>query len=304
MRGSRSTLDGERSAGDARSIEALVVPLLLTLLGIGAMAVALLGPLGLELIAYHASPGALEQVRGGDVAGLLLVAPVSLVAAWWVATGRTGAHALALAPASYGLYLYTQLAITGDIAQYDGNSERWFALFWVLIVTCLATLVLSGRRLTRTAPPRGHPRLERAVGWYLLVVAAFLTMGLHLPGLADAWRDSPASEEYLADPVVFWVVKVMDLAYVVPVVVAVGIGLLRGLPWARTALAPVTGWCALLASSVAGMGVTMLVADAPGASVGLAVGFTVAAAVALGLAVVAYRSLPTGRRPGRESSPP
>jgi hypothetical protein len=49
----------------------------------------------------------------------VLVGPVALAAAWRVATGRPGADALALAPASYGLYMYTELAITGDLARYD-----------------------------------------------------------------------------------------------------------------------------------------------------------------------------------------
>lgn len=47
--------------------------------------------------------------------------------------------------------------------------------------------------------------------------------------VVDAWRKTPTSEEYLADPVAFWVVKLLDLAYVVPIVVGVGIGLLHGL---------------------------------------------------------------------------
>jgi hypothetical protein len=94
----------------------------MALLGLGAMATALLGPLALGWIDYHVSSGAADQLRGGDVAGLVLVGPVALAAAWRVATGRPGA--LALAPASYGLYMYTELAITGDLARYDGNSER------------------------------------------------------------------------------------------------------------------------------------------------------------------------------------
>jgi len=117
--GAGSTESSRPSAGLA---------ILLALLGLGAMATALLGPLALGWIDYHVSSGAADQLRGGDVAGLVLVGPVALAAAWRVATGRPGADALALAPASYGLYMYTELAITGDLARYDGNSERWFPL--------------------------------------------------------------------------------------------------------------------------------------------------------------------------------
>jgi 4-diphosphocytidyl-2-C-methyl-D-erythritol kinase len=47
----------------------------------------------------------------------------------------------------------------------------------------------------------------------------------------------------------------------------------------------VAGWCALLASSVAGMAVVMLATDAAGASLGLTVGMVAAALAALALAV-------------------
>jgi hypothetical protein len=90
--GAGSTESSRPSAGLA---------ILLALLGLGAMATALLGPLALGWIDYHVPSGAADRLRGGEVAGLVLVGP-----------------------ASYGLYMYTELAITGDLARYDGNSER------------------------------------------------------------------------------------------------------------------------------------------------------------------------------------
>lgn len=264
---------------------------MLPVVGVGAVVVALLGRLVLGVIDYHVSPGAADQIRGGDVAGLLLVGPVSLVAAWLAHRGRPGVEVLAIAPAAYGIYTYSQLSITGDFVRYDGNAERWYPLLWLLVVACGGVLFLAGARLLTVPSPPPRPRLERRVGWYLLAVTAFLVLGLHVPSLLDAWRDQPTSAEYAADPVAFWVVKLMDLAYVAPVLVAVGVGLLRGRPWARRALAPVVGWCALLATAVAGMAFTMLATGAAGASVGLAIGFGLAAAGALWLAVVAYRPL-------------
>ncbi|GAA1477755.1 hypothetical protein GCM10009623_22010 [Nocardioides aestuarii] len=263
----------------------------LLVVGVGAVVVALLGPLVLGVIDYHVSGGAADQICGGDVAGLLLVGPVSLVAAWLLHRGRPGAEALAIAPAAYGIYTYTQLSITGDLARYDGNAERWYPLLWLLVVACGAVLALAGARLAALPAPAPRPRLERGVGWYLLAVTAFLVLGLHVPSLLDAWRDQPASTEYLADPVAFWVVKLMDLAYVAPLLGAVGVGLLRGRSWARRALAPVVGWCALLATAVAGMAFTMLANEGAGASVGLANGFGLAASGALVLTVVTYRPL-------------
>lgn len=285
-----------------RSRQGLVV--LLTLIGLGALTVSLLGPLGFDAIVYHVSAGAADQLRGGDVAGLLVVAPLSLVAARLVARSAPGAPALAIAPAAYGLYLYTQLAISGDPGRYAGNTERWFALFWVLVAACGAVLVAGGVLLSREPEPSYRRGLERASAWYLLLVVLFLVVGLHLPGLADAARETPASEEYLADPVVFWVVKLMDLAYVAPALVAVAVGLLRSRGWARRLLAPAVGWTALLGASVAGMAVTMILTDAPGASLGLTIGFAVFTALAASLAVTAYREVLRRRlQPGQQSEP-
>jgi hypothetical protein len=60
--GAGSTESSRPSAGLA---------ILLALLGLGATATALLGPLALGWIDYHVSSGAADQLRGGDVAGLV-----------------------------------------------------------------------------------------------------------------------------------------------------------------------------------------------------------------------------------------
>ena len=61
-------------------------------------------------------------LRGGNAAGLVLVGPVA-----------------------YGLYMYTELAITGDLARSDGNSERWFPLLSALVTISGAVLGAGGR---------------------------------------------------------------------------------------------------------------------------------------------------------------
>ena len=273
---------------------ARLVPALLLTVAAGAVTLPLLGPLGLGVLDYHVSSGATDQVRGGDVASILLVAPVAVLAAWRVHRRLPGGAALALPPAAYGLYLWSQLAVGGDPSRYPGSTERFFPLFVVLVASCGAVIALAGPEALRARPPAYSRRLERAAGRYLLAVAVFLVLGLHLPGLVDAWREVPAAEEVAADPVVFWLVKLMDLAYVVPLVAAVGAALLRGRPVAARLLAPVTGWCALLATSVAGMAVVMLATDAAGASFGLTAGMVVAAVGAAWFAVVAYRPVLTG----------
>jgi hypothetical protein len=102
-------------------------------LGFGAALVAVLGPLVTEAIRYHVSDGAANQVLDGDIAGLVLVAPMSLLAGVLVWRGHGAGPILALGPAFYALYMYIQLALGGDFFRYEGNSELYFPVFPLLI---------------------------------------------------------------------------------------------------------------------------------------------------------------------------
>ena len=94
--------------------------------------------------------------------------------------------------------------------------------------------------------------------------------------------------EYLAAPVVFWLVKFMDLGLVVPAVTAVAIGALRGRAWAIEATYAVVGWIALLGSSVAGMAIVMQATGDPASTIANTIAFGVFAAIALGVAFAVF----------------
>ena len=97
--------------------------------------------------------------------------------------------------------------------------------------------------------------------------------------------------EYVSSPTPFWLVKLMDLGIVVPVAVATGVGLLRGVAWAiRPAYVVLTGYTCL-AVSVASMGLIMYANGDPDASLPLTAGFVGFAAVLGLLTVRLYRPL-------------
>jgi len=236
------------------------------LLGLGAAAVTLLGPLVTGRIEYHVSAGARHQIMGGDIAGLILVAPVSILAAVLMLRRHRAGPVVALGPAVYAIYMYSQLALGGDFDRYAGNSERFFPLFLGLfvlggLISIRGWILVDGEHL-----PAIPPRIAQRLGVFLLVMATFLTFGFHLPGLAEIWNGGLSSPEYVADPNVFWLVKLMDLGIVVPALLAIGVGLLRRSDWAETAGYAAIGWMALLASSVAGMAVVTQVRADPAAS--------------------------------------
>lgn len=263
----------------------------LFLLGLGAALIAVLGPLVADVIEYHVSDGAVNQIIGGDVAGLVLVAQVSIIAGILVWRGHIAGPVLALGPAVYGLYMYSQLALGNDISRYAGNSEEFFLLYLGTFVLAAAVAIGAWRAIATSDLPDTSKRLNRFFGWFILVVALFLAVGLHLPGLVDAWADQPTSSEYLADPVVFWLVKFMDLALVVPALVVVGVGVLRDGDWVEKAKYAAAGWVSLLGSSVAGMAIAMQATGDPAGSTANTIAFSLFAAFGLVVAVAVYRPL-------------
>ena len=273
----------------------------LWVLGIGAATVALLGPLAGSVIRYHVSGDAINQITGGDVAALVLVAPVSIIAGTLVWRSHPAGPVLALGPAIYAVYTYTQLVLGGDVARYPGNSERFFLLYLGLFVLGGFIAIRAWPLIDSAALPVLPRWLQRTLGIFFLVMAAFLVLGLHLPGLVDAWKTEPVLPEYLADPAPFWVVKLMDLGIIVPALVVGGIGILRRSAWAHKVAYAAVGWTALLGASVAGMAIVMQANDDPAASATNTLVFAVAAVITVGMAVVAY--LPLFRRhPARSPS--
>ena len=264
---------------------------LAALLGIGAAAVSLLGPLVAGIIEYHVSDGALDQVAGGDAAALLLVAPTSLAAGILALRRHRAAPAMALGPSVYSLYMYSQLALGNDIGRHPGNSEQFFPLFLALVVLAGAITVIALVELRAAELPPIRSSIARGLGAFLLVVAFFLTFGLHLPGLIDALGATTPSSEYAADPVVFWLVKMMDLGFVVPALVWAGVSLLKQRPTAHLLAFAGVGWTALLGSSVAGMAVVMQLKGDPAASTVNTMAFGSFAAIAVGFAITTYRTL-------------
>jgi hypothetical protein len=252
---------------------------------------AALGPLGLDVLHYRTSESGLAQILGTDLTAVALVAPLCV----WIGRlswrGHPAAPVLALAPAVFTVYVWTQLLVGNEFGRLPGNVEWFSPLLLTVVAVGVAVAVRASSALRHSAVPPWGRRLERATGILLLVVAAFVVVGIHLPSLIDALRENPSGYAVLSTPNAFWVVKVWDLGVVAPAAVVLGIGLLRGQIWARTPASAVLGGYVLLGCSVAAMGWSMLRSGAPDASVGLAVGATAIAVAGAGYAVALYRPL-------------
>jgi hypothetical protein len=252
---------------------------------------ALLGPLVLDVLHYRTSASGLDQIRGTDLTALALVAPLCGWVGKLARDGHPAAPVLALAPAGYGVYVWTQLLVGSEWGRLPGNVEWLSPLLLGVVGVGVGVLVRATRALRSQVPLRWSRRLERATGVLLVAVAGFVVVGIHLSSLVDAPGSAPVGVGVLETPNAFWVVKAMDLGLIAPASLLIGAGLLRGRSWARTPAAAVLGGYALLGWSVAAMGWSMVRGGAVDASVGLAVGSTAVAAAVTGYAVALYRPL-------------
>jgi hypothetical protein len=262
----------------------------LFMLGAVIAATAVLGPFVAGVIRYHTSATTLNQVVGGDAAALFLVAPACLAVGMLALREHPSAPALALAPALFAVYTYTQLIVGEEYLRLPGNNEQYFPLMYAGFLLGGAITVISWRRLDPVTLPAPSRRLRLAAAVALFGVTLFLA-GQHLATFADALRETPTRVEYVSSPTAFWLVKLMDLGIVVPVAVVAAVGLLRDAPWAPTPMYAIIGAYTLVGVAVTAMAITMLVNADPDASPVLAAGFAVLTLAFAALALAVYRPL-------------
>jgi len=252
---------------------------------------AVLGPLIMDVIRFRTSASGLSQVRGGDLAALVVVVPVCVAVGVLAWRGHRAAPVLALAPAFFAMYTYSQLILGNEYLRLPGNIERFFPLLLTMFIIA-AAVAMRGWALAKPEQlPASSRRLARGSGITLIVIAVFVALGLHLPTLVDALGDHPSGAAYLGAPTLFWVVKFYDLGIVVPAALTVGVGLLRRQVWARKPAYAILGAYVLIGWSVAGMGWSMLISGDPQASVAMVVAVTGIACAGAVFAYFLYRPL-------------
>lgn len=268
-----------------------LVGLLTIALGLGIATASLLGPLWLGVIQQHVSANVENQVVGADAVSLLIVAPLAVLGGllWW--RGHTLAPSLTFGPAAYAVYIHFQYIVGSEYERYPGNSERFFALFYAIVLLGLLVALASWSQLAVGKLPRRH--VQQLAAWLLIAVSSLLGLAW-IKAIADLIGGTRTTE-YLEAPVLFWLVKTMDLAFVIPAAVATGVGLLRHSALAARVAAGMTCWLALMMASVAAMGVVMWLNDDPSASP-LFVVVLVPAAIVMAALTVAFWGARSGAR--------
>lgn len=237
------------------------------LLGIGMAVAALLGPLMLDVIQYRNSPAAVRQLQGGEVISLLAAAPLAIASGLVWNRRRTLAAALAMGPGLYAVYMYVQYVLAGQYDRYAGNVERFFPLFLTLIILGWITALRAWSALSGAAGavPMPARRVRRALGGLLLAIG-LLFAAAWVGSIAGAVGVGPTPAGYGEDPNLFWLIRLMDLGFVIPAALVTAYGLLRNRAWAARLSYAIIGMQMLLTGAVCGMAVMMQARHDPGAS--------------------------------------
>jgi hypothetical protein len=103
--------------------------------------------------------------------------------------------------------------------------------------------------------------------------------------------------EYREGPNLFWTIKLFDCAFVIPLLLVTGIGLLRHHPLAAQMATGLAGFATCMAGSVAGMAIAMEVTDDPSSQPAM---LAIVAPIAAGLALVTVRLLGISARAGAD----
>jgi hypothetical protein len=225
---------------------------------------AILGPLVLGVIEFRVSENAEGQLIGGEIVSLFVAAPLAVLAgAFWL-RGHRLAPVLAIGPALYALYLYVQLIVGPDYHRYPGNNERFFPLFLAVVILGWALALRAWSAVGVAQLPAPAAGLRRLLAGILIILSGIFALAW-TASIADVLVGESVAQAYEEDPTLFWLVRLMDLGFVIPAALITGVGLLRRAPWATRPAYAVTAFLTLEVGAVAGMSTAMTVRDDPAA---------------------------------------
>jgi hypothetical protein len=166
------------------------------------------------------------------------------------------APVLTLGPSLYALYYVFTIVLGVQYDRYPGNNEQFFPLYLAITILAAALAFRAWSELSQQALPEPGVSLRRVTGGVL--IATNLLIGL-------AWASSiwgvasgaNVTDEYLGDPNMFWVIRLLDTGFVIPAGIATGIGLLLHRRFATRAAYGLLGFLTCEVSAIAGMAVVM-----------------------------------------------
>lgn len=266
--------------------------LLCLLISVGIFIAAILGPLGLELVHFHMSRNAIVQYQGGDVVTVAIgFALLGCGWLWWQESMQVPAITLGLS--LFVIYTFVTVVLPQDYTLYpDGNVKRFMLLYFAITACATMLSALSINSLIGRSPVLS-PNWIRVSQWVIGIQAGlFLLMWLSQV-MRAANNDLPTDAADM--PNLFWLIRYLDLGFVIPLAFMAVIMLRSQQPLAAILVLAVTGFTTCMLIAIAAMSINQWRTDQPGGSIALAIAMVV---LALPSAIVWWQWVKAMQVPG------
>ncbi|MCO5226084.1 MAG: hypothetical protein M9953_12170 [Thermomicrobiales bacterium] len=238
------------------------------LTAVGIFVAAAFGPLGIDLVRFHMCHNAIVQYKGGDV--VMIAVGVGLLGSgwlWWIWSGMAAAITSGLA--LFVIYTFVTVVLPQEYSRYpEGNVAKYMLLYFG--ITALAT-TLVGLSLNALMTVRPMVTTSWRIGtqWVLGVQAGlFLLMWLAQVVRASVnGLDGDAAEM----PALFWLIRYLDLAFVIPLSFLTIVLLWNRQPLAGMLVPAIVGFTTCMLVAIAAMSLSLWLQHETGGSIPLAV---------------------------------
>ena len=233
-----------------------------------------LGPLVLTTVRFNMNRNAIVQYQGSEVV-MLAVAAGLLVAAWLWRSNAQLAASVALGLALFVIYTMVTVVMGQEFEQFpDGNAERFFLLY--IGITSLASVLavlainhLIGSNFEVSA------RWTTITTWVLGIEAALFAL-MWIGQILGIYRNG-MSTEIEETRLLFWLVKYLDLGFMIPVIFIALVLLHQHQPLGPVLVVGLAGFVSVMLVAIAAMTIALNVQGESGGSLALAVGMVVLA---------------------------
>lgn len=244
------------------------------LLAVVIVAAVVLGPLVSNAVHFHMNRNAIVQYQGSEVV-MMVIAIGLLVSAWLWRSNATLAASIALGLALFVIYTMVTVVMGQEFEQFPtGNAEKYFLLYIGItslasVLTVLAIHSLLGARLDVS------PRWITITTWTFGIEAGLFALmwigqilGIYLNGM---------SSEIEETRLLFWLVKYLDLGFMIPVIFIALVLLHQHQPLGTVLVVGLAGFVSVMLVAIAAMTIALKVQGESGGSLVLAAGMVVLA---------------------------
>jgi hypothetical protein len=123
-------------------------------------------------------------------------------------------------------------------------------------------LVTAWQRIRNNELPHFNQRRNKISATGLVLLAIFTSLS-YIASIPQIFKGGTIPSTYMEDPTVYWSIFLLDLGCVLPITIAVSVGIVKKKAFAKKAIFGMVGWYTLVVGSVAAMFVVMFLNGDP-----------------------------------------